>query len=347
MSFIVQVTDIALPSDATQRQKLVDRIIEEFHASDAEPSAKFAQLYQQLVAQYPCLSSYIDRTDECVWGDAPLINNFGQRIAILDIVQNEEQVLASVLKLAGDLGLKVIETQSDTVYFPNTPETQSFIVSHERPILKEKPLTERNVSDFIVMRLKPLFERAGFVWSKTDKEFQRKIEHGSQRIFLGVHKVRNKFVVYFSAQIHMSKITEIVRTLKNNPELSGRLQYDLGYFSGGHPSDNLEIHSPDSIEMFSEQLVELIDQKVLPFLEKALCLETLNSCTNNTEKCRYFLGAFDINALALAYLVSPSNIQETANIYRRYINSINYSEEGYWKPIDDFVKGIIELKPTL
>ncbi|MBR7780483.1 hypothetical protein, partial [Undibacterium rugosum] len=119
--------------------------------------------------QYPCLSTYKeDGIDECVWGDGPLIGNFGQKIAVLDIAQNEEQVLAVILKLAGELNLKVVDVQEELVYYPKSQEAADFIKAHEKSVVKEKSLTEKSVLDFIVERLKPLFEPAGFVWNKKE-----------------------------------------------------------------------------------------------------------------------------------------------------------------------------------
>ncbi|MBR7780502.1 hypothetical protein, partial [Undibacterium rugosum] len=71
---------------------MIDQLVEQHQSDDAGPGAALGKLYQQLVAQYPCLSTYKeDGIDECVWGDGPLIGNFGQKIAVLDIAQNEEQ----------------------------------------------------------------------------------------------------------------------------------------------------------------------------------------------------------------------------------------------------------------
>ncbi|MBC3882856.1 hypothetical protein H8K35_15790 [Undibacterium sp. LX40W] len=344
MSFIVQVTDIALPSDAAQRQKLVSRIIEEFHASDGEPSAKFAQLYQQLVAQYPCLSSYKDGTDECVWGDAPLINNFGQRIAILDIVQNEEQVLASVLKLAGDLGLKVIETQSDTVYFPNTPETQSFIVSHEKPVLKEEPLTERSVLHFIVERLMPILEPAGFTWKNREKWAIRTADYGTQCVWLGVEKKRDMFVLYITARFDIPSVCEVAKLITGDSSETGWIGCNYLFFTGQHTPP--KVSRLEDLVQTTEIIEVLVKEKILPFFETTLSMITLNSSVNNSEKCKFYLSNFLVQAMSLAYLAQPARIQETADIYRGYVKFRNYPEENIMR-INQLVNRLIDLNPTL
>ena len=58
------------------------------------------------------------------------------------------------------------------------------------------------------------------------------------------------------------------------------------------------------------------------------------------------MSAFFTKALSLAFLVQPSKIQETADIYRNYIRYRNYPEENITK-IDQLVNQLIALNPTL
>jgi hypothetical protein len=139
--------------------------------------------------KYPCLSTYKeDAIKDCVWGDGPLLRNFGQRIAVLDIVQNEEQVMAWILKLAGELNLKVVDLQTDVVYYPKSDVAISYISAQEKLVAKEKPLTEKSVLDFIVSCLTPSAESSGFVWKKKEEWFQRDVTYGVQCLWLGVEK---------------------------------------------------------------------------------------------------------------------------------------------------------------
>ncbi len=350
MSFIVQIIDAALPGDAIQRQRLIDQYVAQHHSDNAGPGAALAQLYQQLVVQYPCLSTFKENdSDACVWADGPLIMNFGQKIAVLDIAQNEEQVLAVILKLAGELNLKVVDVQEELVYYPKSQEAVDFIKAHEKPAVKEKPLTEKSVLDFIVARLKPLFEPAGFVWNKKEKWAERTVAYGTQRLWLGVEKRRYTFAIYLTARFDIPAVGELVRRVTGDLSVN---EYTVGcnypYFTGrNRPPEVDKLDNVNELVQMTNLIEDLTKTAVLPFFETTLDLEKLSSAINNPEKCGYFMSTFFMQALSLAFLLQPSKIRETADIYRNYIKSVNYSEEAYMKPIDDFVNKLIALNPTL
>lgn len=346
MSFIVQIIDAALPSDATQRHALIDKLVEENDANDTGPGLALGQLYQELVMKCPCLSTYKeDEVDDCVWGDGPLIGNFGQRIAVLDIVQNEEQVMAWILKLAGELNLKVVDLQTDVVYYPKSDVAISYISAQEKPVAKEKPLTEKSILDFIVNCLTPSAESSGFVWKKKEKWFQRDVAYGAQCIWLGVEKKRDKFEIYFTARFDILLVGEVVRQLTNDPSANSFIGCQEEYFTNKKIPP--AIRNIDDLVLVAKSIEELTKLTVLPFFETTLALEELSKAINNSEKCGGFLGSFAPEALSLAYLVQPTKIKEVVEIYRRYIKSRNYSEEAYLKPIEDIVNKLIELNPTL
>ena len=215
MSFIVQIIDVALPSDATQRQALIDKLVEESDTNDTEPGLALGQLYQQLVVKYPCLSTLKeDAIDECVWGDGPLLGNFGQRIAAVNIYQNEEQVFAYILTLAEELNLKVVDTQSDMVYYPKSAEASEFIKAHEAPLAPKKALTEANIQNRLAKVLMPLMTPLGFVWSKKESGFHRKVTYGTQSLRIVPDKRRwGGFKVYFSFRL---MIDAVINGEKNN-----------------------------------------------------------------------------------------------------------------------------------
>ncbi len=348
MSFIVQIIDAALPGDATQRQRLIDQYVAQHHSENAGPGAALAQLYQQLVAQYPCLSTFKENdSDACVWADGPLIANFGQKIAMLDITQNEEQVLAFILKLAGDLNLKVVDAQEELVYYPKSQEAVDFIKAHETPAVKEKPLTEKSVLDFIVARLKPLFEPAGFVWNKKEKWAERTVAYGTQRLWLSVEKRRYTFAIYLTARFDIPAVGELARRVTGDLSVTDYIGCHYEYFTERHrPPEVDKLGNVDELVQMTNLIEDLIKTTIIPFFETTLDLEELSSSINNLEKCGYFMSTFLTKALSLAFLVQPSKIQETADIYRNYIRYRNYPEENITK-IDQLVNQLIALNPTL
>ncbi|WMW80890.1 hypothetical protein RF679_01085 [Undibacterium cyanobacteriorum] len=346
MSFIVQIIDAALPGDATQRQRLIDRLVSEHQVSNAEPGAALAKLYQQLVANFPCLSSIKENAaDECVWADGPLITNFGQRLAVLDIAQNQEQVLAHILKLAGELNLKVVDVQANALYYPKSQEAIDFIAAHEKPVVKEKPLSEKSVLEFVVGRLKPVFERGGFVWDKKQKWFARPVAYGEQIFRIVVEKKRDRFQIFLRARLQIAKVEEALSKLVTASSSESYIEYRYVYFTGDFFDPKVE--NLTELSELASNFEIIVDEKVLPFFEATLSLEKANSLTNNSEKCEFFLSWYEAEVLTLAYLVDPSRIQQTADIYRNYIAFRNFSKEAYQKPIDDIVEKLIALNPTL
>ncbi|MBR7778183.1 hypothetical protein, partial [Undibacterium rugosum] len=219
------------------------------------------------------------------------------------------------------------------------------IKAHEKSVVKEKSLTEKSVLDFIVERLKPLFEPAGFVWNKKEEWAERTVAYGTQRLWLGVEKKRDAFDIYYSARFNVSAVTEAVRRLNNDPLLTTSINCThYTYFANQFLPP--KVRNANELEKIMESIEESTKTTVLPFFEANLDLEKLTSAINNPEKCRYFISTFLVEALSLAYLVQPSKIQETADIYRNYIRYRNYPEENITK-IDKLVNQLIALNPTL
>ena len=345
MSFIVQIIDAALPSDDTQRQRLIDRLVEDSDANDTEPGPALGQLYHQLVAHYPCLSSYKeDALDECVWGDGPLLGNFGQRIATVNIAHSEEQVLAFILKLAGDLSLKVIDLQSDLVYYPKSQEALDFIAAYEKPVIQEKPLTEKRVVDYLVARLTPMYAPLGFVWNKKEKLLQRELAYGTQCCWISAEKQRGGYGISFCVRFYITRVNEIEKQLIACTGSESFLLCELNFFGGKKRYYSALNFS--ELEQIVNELEFMVQEKILPFFEATLDLKELNAALNNQYGVQFFYGGLESQVLTLAYLVEPSKIHEIADLYRNCNISNNYYA-GRLKVIDDIVSKLIDLNPSL
>ncbi|MBC3872658.1 hypothetical protein [Undibacterium flavidum] len=347
MSYVIQIVDAALPGDTMQRRRLIDQLIEEYHTNDQKPDTALSQMYQQLVNRFPCLTSFIDdRIDECVWGDGPLLTNFGERVAVLDIVQRQDEVLVVILKLAQDLNLKVIDAQRDIVFYPKSQESIEYIAVHEKLSEQETSLTEKSVRDTIADRFAPLLTPVGFIWNKKDKWFQRNVSYGMQCIRVGVEKKRDAFTIYYVARFDVLAVGDVMRRLFNDPTATGYIGCVEEYFTKRKLP--LSVASIDELRNVTKLFEELTESTVLPFLENSLTLDSLNKALNDTEKCRHFIGRpFIYKVLSLAYLVEPKKIHEVVEVYRNHIKLLNYSEDAYLKPIEDTVNKLIELNPTL
>ncbi|MBR7780457.1 hypothetical protein, partial [Undibacterium rugosum] len=222
------------------------------------------------------------------------------------------------------------------------------IKAHEKSVVKEKSLTEKSVLDFIVERLKPLFEPAGFVWNKKEKWAERTVPYGTQRLWLSVEKRRYTFAIYLTARFDIPAVGELARRVTGDLSVTDYIRCHYEYFTERRgPPEVDKLGNVGELVQITNLIEDLTKTTVLPFFETTLDLEKLSSAINNPEKCRYFMSTFFMQALSLAFLVQPSKIRETADIYRNCIKSLNYSEEAYMKPIDNFVTKLIALNPTL
>lgn len=338
MSFIVQIIDAALPSDATQRQALIDKLVEESDANDTEPGQALGQLYQQLVVKYPCLSTLKeDAIDECVWGDGPLLGNFGQRIAAVNIYQNEEQVFAYILKLAEELNLKVVDTQSDMVYYPKSAEASEFIKTHEAPLASKKTLTKVNIQNRLAKVLMPLLTPLGFVRSKSEPSFNRKVAYGAQSLRIVAGKRRwGGFTVYFSFRLMIDAVISVERKITGF-DRDAFIAFHDDFFRGG--GRELIIENETELEALVAELFSLSKDKIVPFLLNLNNLESIYAVFDHADKYKSFPLNFWESLFTLTYLVHPEQIQEVAEIY-----SIN---EASRLKINNIVNKLIELNPTL
>jgi hypothetical protein len=90
------------------------------------------QLHDRLTARWPCICSLPDdEADDGVWSDGPLINNFGQRAAVLGMVYSRVgEVLPLLIERANSMGMVVFDWATQTIYRPS--ETHKTTVSAER-----------------------------------------------------------------------------------------------------------------------------------------------------------------------------------------------------------------------
>jgi hypothetical protein len=82
----------------------------------------FQTLHDLLTARYPCICTLSDdEVDDGVWSDGPLINNFGERVATLGVTFGAvDKVLPFLIQQANELGLVVLDPQSNRIHRPET-----------------------------------------------------------------------------------------------------------------------------------------------------------------------------------------------------------------------------------
>jgi hypothetical protein len=89
-------------------------------ATHERPHPTFVAVHRELTARFPCLCDLPDDlVDDGVWSDGPLINNFGERQAVIGFVYSAvETVLPFVIQVANNHGITVFDWQTGVVHRP-------------------------------------------------------------------------------------------------------------------------------------------------------------------------------------------------------------------------------------
>ena len=121
MSYSVGIQLGPIPSDPTiafeQFSGLADAL-----SIDDQPSSTFIAIHDDLTARFPCICDLPDdEIDDGVWSDGPLINNFGDQVAVIAFSYSTvETVLPFVIEVAHQHGGTVFDGQTSTVYRPDS-----------------------------------------------------------------------------------------------------------------------------------------------------------------------------------------------------------------------------------
>ena len=85
-----------------------------------QPHPTFVAVHAELTARFPCICDLPDDlVDDGVWSDGPLINNFGERQAVIGFVYSAvATVLPFVIEVATKHGVTVFDWQTGTVHRP-------------------------------------------------------------------------------------------------------------------------------------------------------------------------------------------------------------------------------------
>jgi hypothetical protein len=106
-----------VPRDDGEAWKHVDAL----SGCAGAPAPEFVELHAALTARYSCICSLSeDAVDDGVWSDGPLINNFGERAAVIGLVYSRvDEVLPVVIEAATARGMVVFDWATETVHRPS------------------------------------------------------------------------------------------------------------------------------------------------------------------------------------------------------------------------------------
>lgn len=117
VGYTVTVVVPPVPSEDAEAWRSVD----ELPRIEGAPPERLQALHDRLVARFPCITTLPDdEVDDGVWSDGPLIDDFGQRAAVLGISTRVEEVLPFLVRTATELGLIVFDPQQGRIHRPRT-----------------------------------------------------------------------------------------------------------------------------------------------------------------------------------------------------------------------------------
>ncbi|MEL4307090.1 hypothetical protein [Joostella sp. CR20] len=174
-----------------------------FQKDKKQLSNEFQDFHDRLTYKYPCLSE----SSDTVWGDGPLINNFGDKVACIDLIigfsKEEEkksiQALNYIVSLATEFNFDLYLEGTNKIIRPN------------KVARKYDQLTSKGI--ILALILMSLFNISDHVYN-IENEIPFKPTGGKRAIvdvaFYGIAKVCIKVVDYDTLQFILKNITIIV-----------------------------------------------------------------------------------------------------------------------------------------
>lgn len=118
MSYTVGLFLEPAPSNDATAFEEFNALAEASVIEEAHPT--FVAVHAELTARFPCICDLPDEeVDDGVWSDGPLIDNFGQRQAVIGFMfSTVETVLPYVVEVAHKHGITVFDWQTESIYRP-------------------------------------------------------------------------------------------------------------------------------------------------------------------------------------------------------------------------------------
>ena len=118
MSYTVGLFLEPAPSNDATAFEEFNALAEASVIEEAHPT--FVAVHAELTARFPCICDLPDEeVDDGVWSDGQLIDNFGQRQAVIGFMfSTVETVLPYVVEVAHKHGITVFDWQTESIYRP-------------------------------------------------------------------------------------------------------------------------------------------------------------------------------------------------------------------------------------
>ncbi|WMW81831.1 hypothetical protein RF679_05990 [Undibacterium cyanobacteriorum] len=122
MTYNVQILSHTIPEDDESAFKFMEAQLDEYFGNNLPVVGVMKSFYDRVVQYFPCFSSFPDndpRFEQSPWADAPLINNFSPKMAVVAIRHSDvDRVLPKLIELAHHLNLTIFDEQTALVHRP-------------------------------------------------------------------------------------------------------------------------------------------------------------------------------------------------------------------------------------
>lgn len=318
MGYQVQIIEADLSVNDGQASIEIDKIVSLHLQTEEKPSSTLLKLYKLLVKKYPCLSSYRDddpKIDDCVWADGPLLNNFGQHAAVLEIASDEEQVMAFILQCASELNLTVVDFESGFIFRPNSPRALSYIAAQAEAERNSAGFNLKSVTEYVVSQLSPIFLAQGFKWKKANSSFVRKIAGGDQRVWIYIWERHKEFRISCQVVININRVTELKRIILENPKVKTSFMSDFSFFADGQ--DEYRVSNFEALVGVTQELYKIASEKIIAHVQEITSMQVLNGRVSAiTKGDRPKIHSARKDALILGYIAAPSDFEQLVEFYK-------------------------------
>ncbi len=117
MSYIISITRKNIPNADKEAWKYLDMLKE---TESNKSATDFIDLINKFLTKYPCICNLTDNElEEGVWSDGPLIDNAGENVTTLGLVNSSvENTLKFVIETSNNLGFVVFDYQTGIISRP-------------------------------------------------------------------------------------------------------------------------------------------------------------------------------------------------------------------------------------
>jgi len=171
----------------------------------------FLTLATRLTHRYPCITTLPD--DEGVWSDGPLNGITEERVLVLGIAHDHEQVVEFVARTAGELGLCVFDMQEGKAYLPD-----GIVLDADRPDSTAGArsdggdVNEFTIREAVLAGLLGLLGDHGFTrhGSGQKERLRMAIPGGHVEVLVHVVPTASQYEVFLTLPVRLDQVVEIV-----------------------------------------------------------------------------------------------------------------------------------------